>query len=285
MAIGQTFSHYELLEKLGEEVYLAQDTSHDRRVALRLLPADLGQREEAKKSAAALDHPFICKIYEIGEAEGRSFIAMEYVHGETLEKRLTEAPLPLAEAKHMASELAEALEIAHRKGLVHGDLKASNIVLTTGGHVKVLGFGMGHGEDDPRADILSLGEILDEMLEGSSDVPELLEHVVRKMLAARPEDRYQLVHEVRTDLEGVDIEVSTVLASESKRFPLGLAAVAALGLFAILVWWMRPSPGTLSGGDLSSVAVLPLRNVSEDPIESDYLAAGITEAVIAMVFA
>lgn len=99
-----------------------------------------------------------------------------------------------------------------------------------------------------------------------------------------PEERYLLFHEVQTDLDRIDVEPLADPRSGSGRLPLGLAclaAVAALALLAILVWWMRPSPGTLSGGDLSSVAVLPLTNVSEDLIESDYLAAGITEAVIA----
>ncbi len=124
--------------------------------------------------------------------------------GETLDDRLARGPLSIAEAKRIALEIAEALEAAHQKGLVHGDLKASDVTLTTGGHVTVLGFGLARDANDPRADILCLGKILQQMLHGRSDVPELLEHVVRKMLASRPEDRYQLSYEVRTDLERVD---------------------------------------------------------------------------------
>ena len=141
MAIGQTFSHYEILEKLGEggmgELYLARDPTLDRRVALKFLSKKLEQNEIAKKrfvreakSAAALDHPYICKIYEIGEAEGRPFIAMEYVRGETLEHRIARGPLPLGEAQRIACEIAEALETAHQEGIVHRDLKPANIMLT-----------------------------------------------------------------------------------------------------------------------------------------------------------
>ena len=151
--IGQTISHYKILEKLGEggmgEVYLAEDRTLDRRVALKFLPAEMQQDNAARKrflleakSAAALDHPYVCKIFEIGDAEGKDFISMEYVAGETLKDRLGRAPLPLKEALEKAAEIAEALETAHKHNIIHRDLKPSNIMLTPEGHVKVMDFGL-----------------------------------------------------------------------------------------------------------------------------------------------
>jgi serine/threonine protein kinase len=131
------------------EVYLAEDTRLDRKVALKFLPQYLQQDEVAQKrfvreakSAAAIDHPYICKIYEPGETEDYSFIAMEYVEGETLQKRMDQGPLALKETLHIASEMAEALEEAHKKGIVHRDLKPANVMLTSGGHIKVMDFGL-----------------------------------------------------------------------------------------------------------------------------------------------
>jgi len=126
------------------EVYLAQDGKLDRKVALKFLPEELQQDSTAKKrflreakSAAALDHPFICHIHEVGEAEGKSFISMEYVQGETLKEKLVEGPLPVKEALEKATEIAEALEAAHKQEIVHRDLKPS-----PEGHVKVMDFGL-----------------------------------------------------------------------------------------------------------------------------------------------
>jgi len=151
--IGQTLSHYRIIEKIGQggmgEVYLAQDTTLDRKVALKFLPQELQQDSTARKrflrearSAAALDHPYICKIYEIGEAEEKSFISMEYIQGTTLQEALLKGPLPLKEALEKATEIAEALEAAHQQKIVHRDLKPSNIMLTLDGHVKVMDFGL-----------------------------------------------------------------------------------------------------------------------------------------------
>ncbi|MCH8320897.1 MAG: serine/threonine protein kinase, partial [Acidobacteria bacterium] len=164
--VGETISHYKILEKIGQggmgEVYLAQDTTLDRKVALKFLPEELQQDSTARKrflreakSAAALDHPYICKIYEIGEAEEKSFIAMEYIQGATLREKLTEGPLLVRKALETATEIAEALEAAHKQKIVHRDLKPSNIMLTPEGHVKVMDFGLakrvtpaeGQGED------------------------------------------------------------------------------------------------------------------------------------------
>ena len=151
--IGQNISHYKITEKLGEggmgEVYLAEDTSLKRKVALKFLPDYLQQDEVAQKrflreaqSAAALDHPYICKIYEAGEADGQSFIAMEYIEGETLKDRLDRGPLPLREALQIALEISEALDKAHQLGIVHRDLKPANIMIMPEGHAKVMDFGL-----------------------------------------------------------------------------------------------------------------------------------------------
>ncbi|MDA2928026.1 serine/threonine protein kinase, partial [Acidobacteria bacterium AH-259-G07] len=151
--IGQTISHYKILEKIGQggmgEVFLAEDTSLDRKVALKFLPDFMQEDPTARKrflreakSAAALDHPYICHIHEIGEADGKNFIAMEYVEGQTLKDKLAIGSLPLKEALNTAAEIAEALETAHEKNIVHRDLKPSNIMLTPKGHVKVMDFGL-----------------------------------------------------------------------------------------------------------------------------------------------
>ena len=151
--VGQTISHYKVLEKIGEggmgEVYLAEDQTLDRKVALKFLPDFMQQDPVAEKrflreakSAAALDHPFICNIYEAGVEDGKSFISMEYVRGENLKDKLEQGLLSLKDALEMATEIAEALETAHEANIVHRDLKPSNIMLTPDGHVKVMDFGL-----------------------------------------------------------------------------------------------------------------------------------------------
>ncbi|MFC1500582.1 protein kinase [Candidatus Zixiibacteriota bacterium] len=151
--IGQTVAQYTIIEKLGAggmgEVWLAQDSSLDRKVALKFLPQNLQNDPEASKrfireakSAAALDHPYICNIHQIGDAEGSTFIAMEYVGGMTLKDRLADSPLGMEEATSIAKEISEALSKAHQEGILHRDLKPSNIMLTPDGHVKVMDFGL-----------------------------------------------------------------------------------------------------------------------------------------------
>ncbi len=115
--VGTTISHYKVLEKIGQggmgEVFLAQDTTLDRKVALKFLPEKMQQDSTAQKrvlreakSAAALDHPYICHIHEVGEAEGKSFISMEYLQGETLKDKLAQGPLPLRDALDKATEVS-----------------------------------------------------------------------------------------------------------------------------------------------------------------------------------
>jgi adenylate cyclase len=145
-------SRYRLVEMVGKggmgEVWLADDLMLDRRVALKFLTSarDDGTAVDQlmceARAAAALDHPFICKIYEVAELEGRPCIVMEYVAGETLERRLRRGPVPVAETLRFAEEVAEALEAAHKRRLVHRDLKPANVMLTDGDHVKVTDFGL-----------------------------------------------------------------------------------------------------------------------------------------------
>ena len=151
--VGQELGSYRILSLLGVggmgEVYLAEDRKLDRRVALKFLPEEMQRDENARKrflreakSAAALDHPFICKIYETGDADDRFFISMEYVEGQTLKDRLAKGSLLLKQALQTAVQIAGAVEKAHGKGIVHRDLKPSNVMLTPEGHVKVMDFGL-----------------------------------------------------------------------------------------------------------------------------------------------
>jgi adenylate cyclase len=147
MAIPAT-ARYRLLQTIGAggmgEVWLADDVMLDRRVALKFLnaPRDDERLIGEARAAAALDHPFICQIFEVAQLDGRSCIVMEYVAGETLERRLRRGALPLADALRIATEMAEALEAAHKRRVVHRDLKPANVMLTESGHVKVMDFGL-----------------------------------------------------------------------------------------------------------------------------------------------
>ena len=362
----QPLSRYEILDKIGEggmgEVFLARDTTLERRVALKFLPEQLQKDETSRKrflleakSAAALDHPYICKIYEIGDLDGRSFIAMEYVEGETLARRLQKGAMPTGEAVRLATEIVEALETAHAAGIVHRDLKPANIMITESEHVKVMDFGLAKRIEAPsenetraetaarltgtgvmmgtpaymspeqmraapvdrRSDTFSLGVVLYEMLTGvhpfskntaidtiaailgedpeplsrhEAALPELLEHVVGKMTAKSPDERYQQVREVRIDLnrvrepsaEGVTAAVQgQPLAARTPartRLGVGTVAVVALAILALLAgaaWWVN----SMIPSGSQSVAFLPLENISDEPEESDAIADNINEFV------
>jgi len=315
---GSTLGRYRLLELVGEggmgEVWKAHDDNLDRDVAIKmLLRGTLGhatRRERFRREAlvlSRLSHPGVATIFDFDVQEGFDFLVMEYVAGGTLESKLKEGPLSISEILRIGTGVAEALDNAHRHGILHRDLKPGNIVFTADGHPKILDFGIAvllsgdnssgrmttpgmivgslpymapeqlFGQaDDARTDIYALGALLFEMATGRQpfikDRPESLMFAIinttaptiRTLRPDAPEPLERLIGECLRKQPAQRPESASVVANALRGIRDGVPS-GALPL--------------QSRNSISSVAVLPLRNLSNDSTQ-EYFADGMTESII-----
>ena len=241
--IGHTISHYKILEKLGEGgmgvVYKAEDLKLQRPVALKFLPARALGDTKAKerflreaRAAAALQHPNICTVHEIGEEDGQTFIVMAYIEGRELTEEIREGPLPISRAVDLATQIAQGLQEAHNNGTVHRDVKPANIMVTSRGRAVVMDFGlaqlasskakltregstvgtsaymspeqMGGETVDRRTDIWALGVVLYEMLAGALPFRGEYEQAIQySIVYEAPEPLREARPDVPTDIENI----------------------------------------------------------------------------------
>jgi serine/threonine protein kinase/tetratricopeptide (TPR) repeat protein len=312
--IGTTIGRYTIVEKLGEGgmgvVYKATDTTLDRTVALKFLSAHLSASEENKarftreaKATAALNHPNILAVYEIGEKDGAIFFAMEYVEGKTLKDHIASLKSATGISVEVAAgwikQIASGLQAAHEKEIIHRDIKPENVMLTSDGRLKIMDFGIAKlkgssgltktgtsmgtlgymspeqaqgGSADHRTDIWSLGVMFYEMLTG--EVPFKAEHEAGLLyLIVNEQPPLPSAMDKKIPRQ-VDPVVMRMLEKErEKRFSSMAEVVTAIDQARREIEASATAPKT------KSIAVLPFGNISQDK-ESDYFGDGLTEELI-----
>ncbi|MBP2681084.1 MAG: serine/threonine protein kinase, partial [Candidatus Krumholzibacteriota bacterium] len=312
--IGRTISHYRVIEKLGEGgmgiVYKAEDTKLKRLVALKfLLPqafenAEHGERfiREAQ-TAAVLDHPNICTIFEIDETDELIFIAMAYVEGVSLKDKIRTGPLGAEEALDIAAQVAQGLEAAHKHGIVHRDIKSTNIMVTPANVVKIMDFGLakmagnaeiskttrsigtaaymspeqGRGARvDHRTDIWSLGVVMYELLAG--ELPFKGEYDAAVIYSLVNEDPVS-IGELRPDLPDSVRRIVERAMEKSPEDRFQTAAEMLTSLRSPLKWAGAGTGGRKDLRSDKSIAVLSFADVSRGR-ELEYLCDGIAEEII-----
>ncbi len=295
---------YKVLDELGRGgmgvVYKAKDMRLDRTVALKFLPPELTRDEEARKrfiqeakAAAALEHPNICTVYEVDEADGHTFIAMSYIEGQSLKDKLKDDPLSIDEAREIASQVAEGLREAHEKGIVHRDIKSANIMLTKKGQAKITDFGLAklswgadltkpstimgtvaymspeqaRGEEvDHRTDIWSLGAMLYEMLSGERPFQKAQEQaLIYAILNDKPTPLSLLRSDIPNHIEHV---IEKALAKgKNERYQVIQELIQDL------------EHSVTSPKREKSIVVLPFEDMSPGK-DNEYFSDGLTEEII-----
>lgn len=314
--IGQTIAHYRVTEKLGEGgmgiVYKAEDLKLKRPVALKFLRPFTLNSEDQKihfireaRAAAALNHPNICTVYEIDEEGEHLFIAVSFIEGETIKDKLQRGALSTREAVGLAVQIAEGLQAAHARGIVHRDIKCSNIMVTLEGQAKIMDFGMAEMRDsndmpttllavgsaaymspelalgertDERTDIWSLGICLYEMLTGQVPFRGLFAQAV--MYAVLNEDP----NPIETACPGVPVELKRIIERTMKKNPDERNGKISDVLSQLKELERRISAGTLPPAPKAtyryqSIAVLPFSDMSLEK-DQEYFCDGMAEEII-----